>query len=397
MQGLADDTKSPAAAQVRLAPDPVTRYADSILFHRSVSPFRAKGTFMILQSPSHGGAIDAAAEKYGIAAPDWLDLSTGINATAWPIAAIDAIHWQRLPLASELDALKQAAADYYGISHPNQIACAPGTQALIQTIPFWFADQDRTATVHIIGPTYAEHALGWKRAGFRTETVTTTPENRVSNMADILQSPGGRDDIVILVNPNNPDGGLIDQTTLTELAQLATEHGKWLLIDEAFMDCSPEYSICRQSHKFERMIVLRSFGKFFGLAGLRLGCAVMPPELAAALTDRIGPWAIAGPALTIARAAFEDLVWQTDMRHQLSIDANRLDNLIASLTDLERVGGTILFRLYHGKNAAKLAHHLGTQGILVRLFDDHADRIRFGLPGTEKDWIRLEKALAAGP
>ncbi len=115
-------------------------------------------------------------------------------------------------------------------------------------------------------------------------------------MADILQSPGGRDDIVILVNPNNPDGGLIDQTTLTELAEMATEHGKWLLIDEAFMDCSPEYSICRQCHKFEHMIVLRSFGKFFGLAGLRLGCAVMPPELAADLTDRIGPWAIAGPA-----------------------------------------------------------------------------------------------------
>lgn len=349
---------------------------------------------MIQQSPSHGGAIDAAAEKYGIATPDWLDLSTGINPTAWPITMSDAIHWQRLPLARELDALKQAAADYYGISHANQLVCAPGTQALIQTIPFWFADQSRTATAHIIGPTYAEHALGWKRAGFKTETVTTTPENRVSSMTDILQSSGGRDDIVILVNPNNPDGGLIDRTAMIGLAELAQKHGKWLVIDEAFMDCSPEYSICAECHKFERVIVLRSFGKFFGLAGLRLGCAVMPPEPAADLTDRIGPWAVAGPALIIAQAAFKDRTWQTAMRHQLSINARRLDTLIASLTDLERVGGTTLFRLYHGRNAAKLAHHLGAQGILVRLFEDHADHIRFGLPGAEKDWIRLEKALA---
>jgi len=350
---------------------------------------------MTLQSPSHGGAIDKAAEKYGIAPQEWLDLSTGINATPWPISSFDPIHWQRLPLASELTALKQAAADYYGIPDIKHIVCAPGTQALIQTIPFWFADHGKRATAHIIGPTYAEHALGWKRAGLKTETVMTTPENRETAIADILGSPGGRDDIVILVNPNNPDGGLIDQVTLTELARMATENGKWLLIDEAFMDCSPKHSICPKCHALDHLIVLRSFGKFFGLAGLRLGCAVMRPDLAADLTDRIGPWAIAGPALAIACTAFGDRAWQSGMRNQLCDDAKRLDALIDAHSDLALLGGTSLFRLYHGKNATGLANHLGTQGILVRLFDDNADRIRFGLPGQEKDWQRLERALAA--
>ena len=348
---------------------------------------------MILQSPSHGGAIDKAAEKYGIPPKDWLDLSTGINATAWPVPVIDAIHWQRLPLASELTALKRAAADYYGISDANRIICAPGTQALIQTIPFWFADQGKRATAHIIGPTYAEHVLGWKRAGFRAETIMTTPEDRETAIADILRSPGGIDDIVILVNPNNPDGGLIDQATLIRLARMAAEHEKWLLIDEAFMDCSPAHSICPQCHELDRVIVLRSFGKFFGLAGVRLGCAVMRPDLAADLTDRIGPWAIAGPALAIACAAFDDRAWQSVMRNRLSNDAKRLDALIDTHCHPDLVGGTTLFRLYHVKNAANLADHLGTQGILVRLFDDDADRIRFGLPGPEKDWQRLERAL----
>ncbi len=349
---------------------------------------------MIPQTPSHGGAIDKAAEKYGIPPQDWLDLSTGINATAWPIPAIDPIHWQRLPLVSELTDLKQAAADYYGIAAPARIVCAPGTQALIQTIPFWFADQGMQGKAHIIGPTYGEHAVGWKRAGFNMETIVTTPDNRARRIADILQIPGGINDIVILVNPNNPDGGLIDSNALTQLARMAADHGKWLLIDEAFMDCNPECSICPQCHELDRLIVLRSFGKFFGLAGLRLGCAVMAPDLAASLTDRIGPWAIAGPALSVARTAFNDRQWQSDMRDRLSKDTERLDALIDARCDLDLIGGTTLFRLYHGTTVIRLADHLGSSGILVRLFDDDANRVRFGLPGQEKDWHRLERALA---
>ena len=344
--------------------------------------------------PSHGGAIDRAAKNYGIPASDWLDLSTGINATAWPVPTIDLIHWQRLPLASELRELKQAAANYYAIPNPDRIVCAPGTQALIQTIPFWFADQGMKAKAHIIGPTYAEHAIGWQRAGFETDIIATTPETRTQHIADILQSPGGTNDIVILVNPNNPDGGVIDSADLIKLAQMAGHHDKWLLIDEAFMDCDPTHSLCPASDTLDRLIILRSLGKFFGLAGLRLGCAVMAPALAANLEDRIGLWAIAGPTLKVAQAAFNDRKWQSDMRKSLAHDGARLDAMIAANCDLALIGGTALFRLYHGKNAAKLANHLGSRGILVRLFDEDKDRIRFGLPGIENDWLRLQKALA---
>lgn len=340
----------------------------------------------------HGGGIDIAARTYGIPASDWIDLSTGINPVGYPVGSISTAQWQRLPLASELTALKEAAARYYGAPDARNITCAPGTQALIQTLPYWINDHIRPAAVHILGPTYAEHARCWQRAGHGCHLHDTPPATRADHLHNLLDNTSA-DSVAILVNPNNPDGGLLPVAEVRALAGHAAQKGCWLIVDEAFMDCEPEQSICPVINTLPQTIILRSFGKFFGLAGARLGCAVMAPELAQDLADRIGPWALPGPTIEIARRAFSDLDWQKTSRARLLADARRLDDMIARNTGLSLAGATPLFRYYQGQDCAKIAYHLARAGILVRLFDHDPHRVRFGLPGTESDWQRLQQAL----
>ncbi|WP_336083499.1 threonine-phosphate decarboxylase CobD [Thalassospira sp. CH_XMU1448-2] len=345
------------------------------------------------QAPiNHGGAIDAASRKYGIPAEDWLDLSTGINPVGYPVIDIATAHWQRLPLASELDRLKRAACDYYGVPAPDYMVCAPGTQALIQTIPFWIRDRIDISKVHIMGPTYGEHARCWTRAGHDCAPHETASGDRFDATKEILRSaaPGT---IVIIVNPNNPDGGILPPSEIAALSELAKQARSFLIVDEAFMDCQPDQSICPIIGDLPNTLVLRSFGKFFGLAGVRLGCVVMAPDLAAGLSERIGPWAIPGPTIEIARRAFGDQTWQNQTRSRLASDAVRLDDLIGANSTLTLSGATDLFRYYDGADCAKLADHLARYGILVRLFDHDHNKVRFGFPGTEPEWQRLVSAL----
>ncbi|MDG4720246.1 MULTISPECIES: threonine-phosphate decarboxylase CobD [Thalassospira] len=341
---------------------------------------------------NHGGAIDAAARKYGIPAHRWLDLSTGINPVAYPVAEIATAHWQRLPLSSELDGLKHAACKYYGVPDTQYLVAAPGTQALIQTIPYWLPDHAELSGIHIMGPTYGEHARCWQRAGHDCELHETAADNRKARARDILATatPGT---VVVIVNPNNPDGGILPPDDIAELAALAEQADSWLIVDEAFMDCQPGFSVCPMIYRLPRTLILRSFGKFFGLAGVRLGCLVTAPNLATDLSDRIGPWAIPGPTIEIATRAFSDTSWQTETRQRLAADGNRLDDLIAAKTSLTRSGTTDLFRYYDGTDCAQLADHLARHGILVRLFDHDITKVRFGFPGTTTDWQRIETAL----
>ncbi|NIY76251.1 threonine-phosphate decarboxylase [Thalassospira sp. HF15] len=346
---------------------------------------------------NHGGAIDRAAQRYGIPAIEWLDLSTGINPLAYPVRGIDGAHWQRLPLATELDALKQAAQAYYQTPTTKHIVCAPGTQALIQTIPFWLKDRMASPTepnVHIMGPTYGEHERCWLRACYPVDNHQTIPNDRCDRAKDILRTADAGT-VVVQVNPNNPDGAIYPPTDIIALGQLAATRDCWLVVDEAFMDCEPNQSVCRYIDQLPTTIILRSFGKFFGLAGARLGCAIMDIDLARDLENRIGPWAIPGPTLVVGTQALLDQSWQQDTRTRLSNDAARLDQLVTENSKLKLSGGTDLFRYYQGTDCKALADHLGQKGILVRLFDHDANKVRFGLPGTAADWKRLEEAMAA--
>lgn len=325
----------------------------------------------------HGGDVGAAARRFGRPAADWLDLSTGINAVSYAPLDVSAEAWARLPRAEDLARLKEVAAAAYGAPTADWICAAPGTQSLIQRLP----QALNTGRVAVLGPTYAEHAAAWRAAGAEVTMTSDLP---------------ARDRSLVLVNPNNPDGRAVDPRALLDWARKAASAGHWLVVDEAFADVRPDISLIRLGLP-GNAVVLRSFGKFYGLAGLRLGFAVAAPALAARLAACLGPWAVPGPALEIGARALGDRAWAVATRARLAADADRLRALLAArlgATGGAVVGGTDLYVYLDHPAAGALADHLGAWAVLVRRFDFDPRKLRFGLPGAADGWRRLDEALS---
>jgi cobalamin biosynthesis protein CobC len=325
----------------------------------------------------HGGNLDEIGRRHPDAPKPWIDLSTGINPLPYPIPALPAEAWSRLPTAANEHALLAAAAARYRVQTPAAIVAAPGTQALLQIIPRLRAP----STVAVLGPTYEEHAQCWRRSGHCVRLV-----DEVDALADA--------DVAIVVNPNNPTGRILPREPLVVLAARLAARGGLLVVDEAFADVLPaEVSLAPDLPP--STLVLRSFGKAYGLAGLRLGFAVAEADLATRLRNELGPWAVSGPALAIGTTALADNPWLNHTREQLAADSQRLDQLLIAAGS-GMVGGTPLFRLAEHTDAQRLANRLAQRGIHVRRFSYNAAWLRFGLPGNEVEWQRLEAALATG-
>ncbi|KAA0590966.1 threonine-phosphate decarboxylase [Azospirillum oryzae] len=321
----------------------------------------------------HGGDLDGARAAFPGAPEPWVDLSTGINPWPYPLPPVRPDAWSRLPGRGEEAALRSAAAACYGAPSADVVAAASGSQALIQLLPRLRAP----GRVAVLGPTYAEHARCWSLAGH-----------------DVRMAEGVEEaDVLVIVNPNNPDGRRWPAVRLLELAEAQAARGGWLVVDEAFADMRPEDSLAAHAGK-PGLVILRSFGKFFGLAGLRLGIALAPAGLAAALREAIGPWAVSGPGLAIATAALGDRRWIEATRRRLAAAAAELDRLLEG-AGLRVIGGTELFRLVEDPRAPALYRALGEAGLLVRRFEQRPDWLRFGLPGAAEDRQRLDVALAA--
>jgi cobalamin biosynthetic protein CobC len=324
--------------------------------------------------PSHGGDLSAAELRFGRPAEGWLDLSTGINPFPYPVPPVPAELWHRLPDPGAEHGLIAAACRCYGVDRPSQMVAGPGSQALIQWLPHLVP----VSRVSIVGMTYGEHAAAWAAAGHQVEV-------RDNEQVD----PGSR--VVVVVNPNNPDGRRLDPDGLAALGTALARRGGLVVVDEAFADVAPELSLTERVGP--GLVVLRSFGKFFGLAGLRLGFAVCAPPLAAELRRAVGPWAVSGPGVAVATQALSDDVWIMQMRRRLAAEALALDAVLAE-AGLTVAGGTDLFRLVVQPRAWALYEHLGARGILVRPFAAAPRLLRFGLPGGTAARERLRRALA---
>ncbi len=323
---------------------------------------------------AHGGGLIAARTRFPHAPEPWIDLSTGINPIPYALPPIPAAALCRLPEPEQVAALETAAARAYGVADPAAVVAAPGTQALIHLLPRLHPPR----RVAVLSPTYAEHAAAWTAAG---HAVTAVP------------SLAGAAVVTVVVRPNNPDGRVEDAASLLALAgRLAARNGL-LVVDEAFADlegCSLAGALPRPG-----LLLLRSFGKTYGLAGVRLGFALAEPAQAAALRQALGPWAVSGPALHAGLQALPDAGWRDVAAARLANAAARLDGLLRAAGGTV-LGGTRLFRLCRHGNAAALAGRLGEAGILVRRFAAAPDLLRFGLP-SPGDWARLEAALGEGP
>jgi cobalamin biosynthetic protein CobC len=325
----------------------------------------------------HGGDLGAARRLFPDAPEPFIDLSTGINPNPYPLPALPAELFARLPDAAATARLAAVAAKLYGAPSAAQVVPAPGTQSLLGLV----AGLVRRGRAAILTPTYNEYARAARLAG---HSVIEAREFAVFGDADLA----------IVTNPNSPDGRLIDRDTLLDLAAKLRVRGGILVVDEAFMDVGPHgFSLAGDVGR-GNLVVLRSFGKFFGLAGLRLGFALLDQPSAARLTAMLGPWAVSGPALAIGTAALADTAWIEATRHRLVEASGRLDGILIG-AGLGIPGGTTLFRLVRTPAANALFYHLGGAGILVRNFPDNATWLRFGLPAHEEEWQRLQIAMDA--
>jgi len=326
----------------------------------------------------HGGDLAQVRARFPAAPEPWIDLSTGINPVPRPLPHLPSEVWTRLPESREVAVLEAVAAGAYGVADPAGVAATPGTQALIQMLPR-LLDGRR---VGILGFTYQEHARVWREAG-REVALVERP-------ADLEAF-----DIGLLVNPNNPDGRFVAPAELAALAQEMAARGRRLIVDEAFVEVMGEGASLAPHLPIGGTMVLRSFGKSYGLAGVRLGFCLAEPAVAAAVRRGFGPWAVSGPALAIGRAALADRDWLAATVARLARDAARLDRLLAA-AGCRILGGTPLFRLVEDDDAPGLADRLAAAGIHVRRFPHDPKRLRFGLPGELEVWVRLEVALALG-
>lgn len=319
----------------------------------------------------HGGQIRQAALRYGIPPEDWLDLSTGINPLGWTVPAIPPECWRRLPEPD--DGLMEAACRYHGVGSALAVA---GSQAAIQALP----SLRPPCRVGLLAPAYAEHALAWTRGGHHVESLTCAETGAALDRLDVL----------VLVNPNNPTGERISTDVLLAWRRRLAARGGWLVVDEAFMDATPEESLVSQTGA-DGLVVLRSLGKFFGLAGVRVGFVLAWPELIARLDETLGPWPVAYPARHVARLALADETWQVSERRRLEKDSTRLAELL-DRHGLHPAGATALFQWVKCERALAIWDGLAQKGILVRCFDSPLG-LRFGLPGAEAEWQQLEQAL----
>lgn len=318
----------------------------------------------------HGGRLRQAAQHRGVPLAGWLDLSTGIAPWSYPVR-IDEPAWRRLP--EDDDDLVAVAAEYYG--HPQPLPL-PGSQAAIRELPRLLVP----GVAVLPAPTYGEYAPAWRAAGYEVRELG----------ADAL--PTAEADVVMLANPNNPDGAGFAPQALRALAERQAVRGGWLVVDEAFADASPQASVAALAGtELPNLIVLRSLGKFFGLAGARVGFLCGAPVLRARLAEALGPWALAHPSRIAATQALSDTAWQQAQRARLGEASARLGRLLLGYGLASRAGGE-LFRYVPTPQAAALAEHCARRGILLREFDA-PPALRFGLPGGDAEWARLAQAL----
>ncbi|MHA1599091.1 MAG: threonine-phosphate decarboxylase CobD [Alphaproteobacteria bacterium] len=325
----------------------------------------------------HGGALGRAAAVYGRPLDDWIDLSTGINPLAYPVPDLPVDAWTRLPEAEACEAFQQSAADYLKVADPGLITAAPGTQCLIQMLP----GLRGASKVAVLSPTYNEHAHVWRSFG-----------HEVVEVADLGHVDDGFD-VAVVVNPNNPDGKVYAAADLLRLADQMAARGGWLIVDEAFADVAPEISVASSAGR-PGLIVLRSFGKFFGLAGLRLGMILAEKAMLPEFERHLGPWAVPGPSLAVGIQAYMNRDWIAATRRRLTDDRQRLQSILTG-SGLAVVGATDLFVLAAADDAADRYHRLAGDGILVRKFSYNENWLRVGLPGPDDHWRRLEKSLGS--
>ncbi len=350
-------------------------------------PKSSTPTSTALQRPAHGGALNRAIKKYGINQSHWLDLSTGINPVSWPVPDIPVEIYNRLPETD--DRLVASAQEYY---QNRFLLPVSGSQQAIQLLPSVLSELKlipSQPSVGLVAPAYAEHEFSWRR--FQADIVYLDRTRLTEYLPNL--------DILLLINPNNPDGYLYQPEQLRKWQQQLQKQNSIMIIDEAFMDCTPRFSLLHGTdfNQATNLIVLRSIGKFFGLAGLRAGFIAAHPEILDYFEYLQGPWPVNNPTRYIVNKVLLDKQWikqnQLYLHTQSALLQSSLTDFIPIFDAQARLSGTHLFSTVFSSRAEELYELLARQGILTRLLDDRSG-VRFGLPGNDQHFQRLNQILS---
>lgn len=332
----------------------------------------------------HGGRLCVARSLFPNVTQPWIDLSTGINPSSYPAPRASARERNRLPEPTELAQLEAVAAAAFGVDDPARVVATGGTENVLRLLPYLL----KTASAVIAGPTYGSHADAWTRAGIETKVVADAE----------LTTRAAANSAMTVVSPNNPDGRVLSRAQLLSLHAALQANGGVLIVDEAFVDLEPQLSVADMAGtaRAPRMLVLRSFGKFYGLAGVRLGFVIASGTFVSRLRHLLGDWPVSVDALRAGLAAYADEAWAARTRLRLHRAAQRLDKLLIA-GGMTIVGGTSLYRLARAPNAHARFTQLASHGILARPFDYDSTLLRFGLPLASTDWRRVADALKMEP
>lgn len=370
----------------------------------------------------HGGRLCVARSLFPNAPQPWIDLSTGINPSSYSAPRASARERNRLPEPTELAKLEAVAAAAFGVDDPARVVATGGTESALRLLPYLL----KTESALIAGPTYGSHSDAWKRAGIEAEIVDDAAlgarrrasietelvndalgacaAGKIADTADCgdafshAAGQGASSIAMTVVNPNNPDGRVLSREQLQTLHDSLQANGGALIVDEAFGDLEPAHSVAdlAGTARAPRMLVLRSFGKFYGLAGVRLGFVIASPIIATQLRHLLGDWPVSVDALRAGLAAYADEAWAARTRLRLHRASQRLDKLLIG-AGMTIVGGTSLYRLARAPNARARFTQLLSHGILARPFDYDSTLLRFGLPFGARDWRRVADALKVEP
>lgn len=320
-------------------------------------------------SMMHGGRLTEARAAFPHAPTPWLDLSTGVSPWSWTGPRAGRADLRRLPDPADLRRLERTAATAFGVADASRVIATAGAETGIAVVAATLG----LNLIDIVSPTYGGHAQSWAAAGASVRPITAT--DSASRVAGL-----------VVVNPNNPDGRVLSRA---EVLAVADQRRGWTVVDEAFGDTSPDLSVANAD--IDRLVVLKSFGKFYGLAGVRLGFIVAPRDLTGQLRARLGEWPVSADAIALGLGAYADFDWQARQRRRLHQASQRLGTLLEA-HDFEILGGTSLFKLTAAADAPRRFQRLCELGVLTRPFRYDARWLRFGLPGAD-DWSRLDAAL----
>ncbi len=260
-----------------------------------------------LAAPKHGGDLAYWQRKVGNDALNWLDLSSACNREPWPVPEVSTALWMALPDQTEL--LEQA--ERYFARRPNAIGA--GSQHIIESLPPLLRESgcltNQTVFVPRIG--YQEHAFAWRKWGYDIVYYDALEELLTQHWA-----------VAVVIQPNNPTGELASASILSQLVAHAEQQGASLVVDEAFIDATPEWSVLNHQQTkdlSESLFVMRSVGKFFGLAGARVGFVFCASKWQVALNNLLGPWPVATPSLHLVSLALADTAWQSHALQNLTV------------------------------------------------------------------------------